>query len=149
MNLIFLWPSKTVLVFHLLLHCQLNMSTMRVGKYINRKMTWNNSETSYCRAPRPVPSCLVPYLSLTHPLPVPYPSLTCPLPVLTCLASLVPKRMLLLSGFEFSGVKNNFKNFENKKYIGLFSKILSKLTFSDDWRKIDGLVEQNLMEGSF
>ena len=90
-----------------------------------------------------------PYLSLTHPLPVPYPSLTCPLPVLTCLASLVPKKMLLLSGFEFSGVKNNFKNFENKKYIGLFSKILSKLTFSDDWRKIDGLVEQNLMEGSF
>ena len=28
----------------------------------------------------PVPSCLVPYLSLTHPLPVPYPSLTRPFP---------------------------------------------------------------------
>ena len=29
----------------------------------------------------PVPSCSVPYLSLTRPLPVPYPSLTRPLPV--------------------------------------------------------------------
>ena len=35
----------------------------------------------YCRAPRPVPSCLVPYLSLTHPLPIPYPSFTRPIPV--------------------------------------------------------------------
>ena len=45
----------------------------------------------------------------------------------------VPKRMLLLSGFEFLtlggvflGVKNNSKNFGNQKNIGLFSKILSK-----------------------
>ena len=30
----------------------------------------------YCRAPHPVSSCLVPYQSFTHPLPVPYPSLT-------------------------------------------------------------------------
>jgi hypothetical protein len=45
----------------------------------------------------------------------------------------VPKRMLLLSGFEFLtlggvflGVKNNSKNFGNKKNIRLLSKILSK-----------------------
>ena len=35
----------------------------------------------YCRAPRPVPSCLVPYPSVTHPLPVPYLSVTRPLPI--------------------------------------------------------------------
>ena len=43
--------------------------------------------------------------------------------------------MLLLSNFEFltlggvfTGVKNNSKNFEYKKNIRLFGKILSKLT---------------------
>ena len=47
----------------------------------------------------------------------------------------VPKKMLLLSSFEFLtlggvflGVKNNSKNFGNKKNIRLFSKILSKWT---------------------
>ena len=50
----------------------------------------------YCRAPRPVPSCSVPYLSLTCPVPVPYPSLTrllpVPYPSLTHLVSLgLPK----------------------------------------------------------
>ena len=47
----------------------------------------------------------------------------------------VPKKMVILSGFEFLtlggvflGVKNNSKNFGNKKNIGLFSKILSKWT---------------------
>ena len=46
-----------------------------------------------------------------------------------------PKKMLLLSSFEFLtlgrvflGVKNNSKNFGNKKNIILLSKILSKLT---------------------
>ena len=45
----------------------------------------------------------------------------------------VPKKIVILSSFEFldlggffSGVKNNSKNFGNKKDIGLFSKILSK-----------------------
>ena len=45
----------------------------------------------------------------------------------------VPKKMGLLSGFEFLGlggvflgVKNNAKNFWNKKNIGLYSKFLSK-----------------------
>ena len=46
-----------------------------------------------------------------------------------------PKKMLLLPSFEFLtlgevylGVKNNSKNFGNKKNIGLLSKTLSKLT---------------------
>ena len=45
----------------------------------------------------------------------------------------VPKKIGILSSFEFLdlggvflGVKNNSKNFGNKKYIGLYSKILSK-----------------------
>ena len=45
----------------------------------------------------------------------------------------VPKKIGLLSSFEFLGlegvflgVKNNSKNFGNKKNIGLYSKILSK-----------------------
>ena len=47
----------------------------------------------------------------------------------------VPKKMVILSGFEFLtlggvflGVKNNSKNSGNKKNIRLFSKILSKWT---------------------
>ena len=47
----------------------------------------------------------------------------------------VSQKMGLLSSFEFLGlggvflgVKNNSKNFGNKKNIGLFSKILSKWT---------------------
>ena len=47
----------------------------------------------------------------------------------------VPKKIGLLSSFEFLGlggeflgVKNNSKNFGNKKNMGLFSKILSKWT---------------------
>ena len=47
----------------------------------------------------------------------------------------VPKKIGLLSSFEFLGlggvflgVKNNSKNFGNKKNIGLFSKILRKWT---------------------
>ena len=45
----------------------------------------------------------------------------------------VLEKIFLLSGFEFLtlggvflGVKNNSKNFGNKKNIGLFSKILSR-----------------------
>ena len=45
----------------------------------------------------------------------------------------VPKKIGILSSFEFLGlggvflgVKNNSKNFGNKKNIGLYSKILSK-----------------------
>ena len=48
----------------------------------------------------------------------------------------VPKKIGLLSSFEFLGlggvflgVKNNSKNFGNKKNIGLYSKILSKWAF--------------------
>ena len=47
----------------------------------------------------------------------------------------VPKKMVIRKGFEFLtlggvflGVKNNSKNFGNKKNITLFSKILSKWT---------------------
>ena len=47
----------------------------------------------------------------------------------------VPKKMVIRKGFKFLtlggvflGVKNNSKNFRNKKNIGLFSKILSKWT---------------------
>ena len=47
----------------------------------------------------------------------------------------VPKKMVIRKGFEFLtlggvflGVKNNSKNFGNKKNIRLFSKILSKWT---------------------
>ena len=48
----------------------------------------------------------------------------------------VPKKIGILSssdflglGGVFLGVKNNSKNFGNKKNIGLLCKILSKLTF--------------------
>ena len=49
----------------------------------------------------------------------------------------VPKKMVIWKDFEFLtlgwvflGVKNNSKNFGNQKNIWLFSKILSKWTFS-------------------
>ena len=48
----------------------------------------------------------------------------------------VPKKIGILSSFEFLGlggvflgVKNNSKNFGNKKNIGLYSKILSRWAF--------------------
>ena len=56
----------------------------------------------------------------------------------------VPKKIVILSGFEFLtlggvflGVKNNSKNSGNKKNIRLFSKILSKWTlFIKNMQKI-------------
>ena len=62
-------------------------------------------------------------------------SIICRLISFWCHLQGVPKKIGILSSFEFLGlgevflgVKNNSKNFGNKKNIGLLSKILSKLT---------------------
>ena len=54
---------------------------------------------------------------------------------MTAILQGVPKKIGILSSFEFLGLggvflreKNNSKNFGNKKNKGLFSKILSKCT---------------------
>jgi len=98
-----------------------------------------------CRAPRPVPSCLVPYLSLTCPLPVPYPFLTCPLPVpypsLTHLASLGLSRSHKGTGtdtiFDFSHPPTT-----RKLYRTLYSPF--SILYRDGWISTDLMKTTNV-----
>ena len=50
-------------------------------------------------------------------------------------------------GGVFLGVKNNSKNFENKKNIGLFSKILSKWTLFYSKFRMSVCYQNQLLDG--
>ena len=43
-----------------------------IKTFVQKVEATHNKWNAFCRAPRPIPSCLVPYLSLTCPLPIPY-----------------------------------------------------------------------------